>query len=713
MKNCKSIFLKNCNIWAQTDPQKAVLLPYVDKAHLNFCQTALHEENLIIRIHDKEYFFYPQTGAAKSADNWFSSLDLNNTTVLFVYGVGLGYYYVAAKKWLGEDEKRRLVFLEDNLSVVSRLFETNLGSEILKDSQVQLYYFENAEKSKELFNQLYWNFFLTPLQVSALEMYESLKRSQTEMLKHKIQYDASIKNGLLIEYLEYGVGYFKNFYPNILCLEGAYLADDLFGNFKNIPAIICGAGPSLEKNISTLGKITDKALIFAGGSALNVLNSFDIQPHFGAAIDPNAPQYDRMSSNTAFEVPFFYRNRLFHEAFKTIRGQRLYVRGGGGYDTSRWFEEGLDIAGESIEEGHNVVNFCLEIAHALGCNPIIFVGMDLAYTDMKAYAPGVVKDSHVEAEEITKVHQFDQAAIEKKDIFGKPVYTLWKWIAEADWIGEFAKTHPEITVINATEGGLGFPDVPNMSLKDVAEQHLKNEYDLIGMVHAEILKTSLPSITNDKILVLLKQLLESLERCIEDFNILIEESEVMKKRIKREKKVPFPQQTGRASLYESDLADEIGYQYVLHMFNEAYSRVLNRELQTGKRFSEVKKALNKMDLLIKRFGFLRDVTSVNIELIKLALKNHTKCSSFSLPRVNSINHKKSGTESLYYENKQLLSKVTPDRATLYYSNGNLYSEQVFKDKKWHGPQKFYNPNGTLKTILEYDCGKFISIKRFE
>ena len=51
-----------------------------------------------------------------------------------------------------------------------------------------------------------------------------------------------------------------------------------------------------------------------------------MQPHFAAGIDPNSAQYDRLSTNTAFEVPFFYRNRLFHQAFKTIHGPRLYAR---------------------------------------------------------------------------------------------------------------------------------------------------------------------------------------------------------------------------------------------------------------------------------------------------------------------------------------------------------------------------------------------------
>ena len=45
---------------------------------------------------------------------------------------------------------------------------------------------------------------------------------------------------------------------------------------------------------------------------------------------------------------------------------------------------------KDLEEGHNVVNFSLSIAKALGCNPIILAGVDLALTDEKAYPPGIL-----------------------------------------------------------------------------------------------------------------------------------------------------------------------------------------------------------------------------------------------------------------------------------------------------------------------------------
>lgn len=728
-RDLMDIFQKNCEKWSQIDPQKAVLLPYIDCQDVQFCKTKKGELNLKCELNEKIYLFHSKTDALKEAEEWFSHLELHDIPLLYIYGVGLGYYYQAAQKWLHKNPSHRLIFIEDNLAVIHRLFETDLGYQLVHDPQVQLHYFEDFEKSKELFNTLYWNFFLTTLLVSGLTLYLELKENIFNELQHKIHYDASLKNSLLIEYLEYGVGFFKNFYPNMLCLEGAYLADDLFGKFQNMPAIICGAGPSLEKNLTLMSQLSNKALIFAGGSALNALNTANIQPHFGAGIDPNAPQYDRLSTNTAFEVPFFYRNRLFHQAFKTIHGPRLFVTGSGGYDISYLFEEGLNINGKPLEEGHNVVNFCLEIAHALGCNPIIFVGMDLAYTGMKAYAPGVVDDNVVDQAMITKAENVDQAALLKTDIYGKPIYTLWKWMAEAEWIGDFAKTNTDVTVINATEGGLGFPGVQNMDLRDVVERYMKEDYDFRGMVHSEIFNGVLPQVTSQKIMDLMQNLKESLQRCVEDLDILAEESEVMKQRIKKENKVLFPQQTGRASLYESELSEELGYRYVLHIFNEAYTRVLNRELQAlhsqnKNQQSEAKAALGKLDILIKRFVFLRAVASVNIEMIIRAIDAHQYQSSFQIPKPGKIIAKQNKIknhlegESHYYACDKILAHsnfkngLQDGDVELFYPTGELYSHQQFKQGRWHGKQIYFYPDQTIKTHLDYDHGKLIRAQLF-
>ncbi len=71
---------------------------------------------------------------------------------------------------------------------------------------------------------------------------------------------------------------------------------------------------------------------------------------------------------------------------------------------------------------------------------------------MRAYAPGIVPNSSVKAQAILSNKGIDKAAIVKQDIYGKPIYTLWKWVAESEWLSNFAAEHPETTFVNATEG---------------------------------------------------------------------------------------------------------------------------------------------------------------------------------------------------------------------------------------------------------------------
>jgi hypothetical protein len=617
----KKQFIKNAEKWAQKYPQAAIYLPSIDSSHLTFCKTEKNQPNLIQNGH----YFHSTHDAAEEAEKWFSQLNLKNNHVLFIYGVGLGYAYEAAKSWLKKKRNRRLIFLEDDLGVIRHLFETEIGTKILKDPQVQLHFFNHAdlENPSSTLSELYWNFLTSQILVSALPYYEYEKKEIFLEIKHRILYDATLRESHL-EYLDYGILFFKSFYPNIKKLEGSYLGNELFGKFKNIPAIVCGAGPSLEKHLPLLQSLRDHALIFGGGSSLNILNAAGIQPHFGAGVDPNPGQFERLSTNSAFETPFLYRNRLYPPAFDMVHGPHLYVTGSGGYDISEWFEKKLKIKGRFIEEGFNVVNFCLELANAFGCNPIIFVGMDLAYTDMRLYAPGVISDAAVKEEEIINLTQIADKAVLKTDIHGKPIYTMWKWISESQWVSTFAKEHPDITLINSTEGGLGFSEVPNIPLEEVINKHLTHSYDLEGWVHTEIQNGAMPQITTRKVVAVMKNLRKSLQRCKEGLDLLLKETNLMREQIQKEKTQPAFLQSGLAALCETELLEEPGYKHVLDVFNRVYMLTLTHDAHLAKsssRTPEWRTSLKKLDLNAKKLIFLRNVALVNMELINRTLND--------------------------------------------------------------------------------------------
>lgn len=751
-------FHHHLELWARSHPKEALLMPYIDVEGISFCKTDKNELNLCCEIAGQKSTFYDQNGALEEAKNWFLTIDSSHVGALYVYGLGLGYYYQAAAEWLHADKGRTLIFVEDDLAVLYRFFELDQAAELLNDPQVHIAYLRDPAVTSEVLDEQYWHVALDKAQVSALQFYAKTKKQIYEKLSFEIAYGSELKKALIEEYLEFGAPFFANCYQNLLDLPNAYKGNSFYGKFQQIPAIICGAGPSLEKNMELLKQLSGRALIFAGGSAINILNSASIQPHLCAAIDPNEAQNVRLKNTQAYEVPFFYRNRLNPHALKTIHGPHLYLTGSGGYDVAHFFESRFGLEGEDIDEGHNVVTFCLEIAKQMGCEPIIFIGMDLAFTDRKTYSSGVVFDPAVEQKTLDQYANFETTGLMHKDIYGKPIYTLWKWISESEWIGEWARKHPEVHLVNCTEGGIGFPSIINKPFQDAAEELLQKQYDLEGLVHAEIQMSGLSGVTKADVVATMMELQESLARCLEHLQVLILEVESTKEKLSHDPASEPIQQSGLAALAEIELSDEIGFTAVLEIFNQVYARLLNSELQQiqHSEISEQEKQLKRSDLNSKRLQFLYTVAGVNKEIINYALERHEEGQKTSedQPKVEmtslfreksqefphlkwpqkdrevqvhnvyypsgalrSVSHTKAGLlhgfSAFYNEEGGVLAKAffvdgkRDGESFWYYNSGQLYSKQEFFKGLRHGHQLYYDIEGRVRTELHYQEGRLI------
>lgn len=617
---------QNVTLWSHAYPREAIWLQYVDTDHLQLEKTDTGFWNLVYENDKQSFSYHSQEDPLKEAYERMANLDLEHTKVVYIYGVGLGYDFLAAKDWLEKDEACQLIFLEDDLAVVYRLFETEVGKEILTHKQVQLSFIKDLEQTEQVFNELFWHFHGAPFEIVSSQAYQIMKPRTFDDLKHKLTYDLEVKKDLLQEYMEFGMVFFRNFYLNVQKLDQAHLGNKLFGKFKNIPAIICGAGPSLQKNIEVLKTAQNRALIFGGSSSLNALDYAGVKPHFGVGIDPNSMQANRYSKLPKLEFPFFFRQRLHPDALAQLHGPRLYITGTGGYDIADWFEKRLGIEGEwePIEEGHNVVTFSLEIAHSLGCNPIIFVGMDLGYTDLYLYPPGVISESKTAENNTINPDELGDKILLKEDIYGKPLYTLWKWISESKWISDFAEENSDVTLINATEGGLGFEGVSNVTLTEVISKYLKDKRPLHSLIDAQVDDAKMPQVTNEKIVTLMRELKGSLQKCINHLQILNEENEKVKDKVLEEgHQEQF--QTGKASLVEIELAEEQAFPAVLEIFNSVYTHLLDREIKElsdpAVALSEKEKDLKRIALNNKKYNFLSQVAQINLMLLEFALSS--------------------------------------------------------------------------------------------
>ncbi len=501
--------------------------------------------------------------------DWKCTFSLDGIEIVCLYG--LEGSFAALKSWLEKDSTRKLILLEDDLGIILHFLESGDAACLLTHPQVHIFYLEDSEDGLEVLQSIAWQAYGKKMLIASSPYKKCEVFSE---IKARLQYETSDIHIILDEYMAYGVSFFRNFWKNLSFIAGSYKGNKLEKKFKNIPAIVVAAGPSLKPHLDVLQGLRDKALIFSGGSSVNALIGAGIQPHFGAGIDPNPLQYIRFRDALAFQLPFFYRARLLNESLKTIEGPRLYLKGGDGYNITDWFEEKLRIPGTIIGGGHSVANFIIEIAETLGCNPIILVGYDLAFGKQdERYAPGV--------ESAALAAQAEDEPVLWKDIDGNPIKTAWKWILEAKWIEDFAKEHPKVQFINATMGGLGIEGLTRMPLEDVESKYLGKQYDLDGMVHTQIEEAGTIAQDTAKIRKLAHEMYESLERVKSYLGT-------------------------KDLLLEAELKQEIGYKYVLEVFERMRMKLEYYRLRFG---ADPQKEQEE------RILFLKDVATVNQLLI--------------------------------------------------------------------------------------------------
>lgn len=300
--------------------------------------------------------------------------------------------YREALSWAKGD--RRAVFVSEEERVST-------------DPRVKIYHLESPLQIEPLARKIAWSAVFRNMEVVGGD-----KRFQEELKRCHLAADL-----ILSEASDWHVAVLKNGRAN----RSAYRRGmELKGAFTGVPALVVGAGPSLEKNGHLLKAFENRALIFAGGSALNAIDS---EPHFAASIDPAAP-HKQFKTHRFRKTPFCYQSRMSADNFSLMQGPKLLFPDASSAAINWLHGE------ETFDSGWTVGNFLTAAALHMGCSPIVFVGMDLCYSKGKKYA---------------KI----DASLPDGLIRVGDVWTQRDWLMSARWTEE--KKGP---FLDATEGGL-------------------------------------------------------------------------------------------------------------------------------------------------------------------------------------------------------------------------------------------------------------------
>ena len=251
---------------------------------------------------------------------------------------------------------------------------------------------------------------------------------------------------------------------------------------KGYPAICVGAGPSLVKNLDLLAdpEVRRNVVVIGVQTTLKPMLQRGIRPDFITALD-----YSAICTRFYEDLPELPDVTLVvepkcHPAIIAAYPGPVRVCPSGLNDKLLG-----DMARPmpTIKAGTTVAHLSFYLAQLLGCDPIIFIGQDLGFSDGLYYAPGTAVHkvwepelgafNTIETMEWTRVVRMRGNLRRAEDVHGRPIFTDEQM---STYLGQFERDFDEakqagLTVIDATEGGMPKQHTELSTLKDALDRY--------------------------------------------------------------------------------------------------------------------------------------------------------------------------------------------------------------------------------------------------
>ena len=262
--------------------------------------------------------------------------------------------------------------------------------------------------------------------------------------------------------MKYSSKWFETLIGNLPFMIDATPADLYEQQYKDIPAIIVSAGPSLEKNVDQLKELNDQMLIISGGRTLKGLIDKGIKPNLLVAIDPNDSSYEIAKGYIEkLERPLLFFECTNEKLVMNHKGEKIF---------SSHMAFINKVAGRNLKiipSSGSVAHSMTSYVAIMGCNPIVFIGQDLAYTNEKSYSS--ISENRDGSWKFDDVKRTDDIWVDSVD--GGKVRTSLAFNTFRIGFEEIIESHPNITFINATEGGARISGTIEMKLSDAIEKY--------------------------------------------------------------------------------------------------------------------------------------------------------------------------------------------------------------------------------------------------
>lgn len=431
---------------------------------------------------------------------------------------------------------------------------------------------------------------------------------------------------------------------NLTCNLAPYAAGatvaELENAAKGYPAICVGAGPSLVKNLDLLKDpaIRSNVVLIGVQTTLKPMLDRGITPDFVTAID-----YSQICTRFYENLPPLPNTTLVAECKAHPAILEAYP-GPVRVCASSLNDQLLgDLARPipAMKSATTVAHLSFYLAQLLGCDPIMFIGQDLGFSDGLYYAPGTaVHDvwapelgafNSIETMEWTRIVRMRGNLRRSEDIHGRPIFTDEQM---STYLSQFERDFGDaqragFTLIDATEGGMPKRHTTAMPLREALEQHATRPVPTLPRADTELDPDRLRD-TKALIKTRLDEVHELAQITRETTNLLTRIKENQRDRAKVEKL--FEKVQKNTKLVDTTLRDAFHLISSLNTIGTFRRERADRGIHHNKADDEFEHQIQQIDRDLDNLDFIKQACKEALEIVGEAQQRVGKALAASTPK---------------------------------------------------------------------------------
>lgn len=372
----------------------------------------------------------------QEAARWVEKQNLDKADIFIITETGLGYLISPLLKRINQEmDNGRIQRIKAIFFINERdnLFQLGLEKKIIPhdlQSEFPLFLLDPSSAHKI-------STFLENIDILGSKGYRVLKTSipsDSSVIVNELLSGISSRLSDLLTRIEFEKMWVKNIITNSLQLHKGKAVKFLFGKFQKKPACIIGAGPTLIDFVPQLQLLQKKSIIVATDTSLKILLSQGIRPHFVYTLDSQrhslrhflhaVNDYQELCKEITLVADLVSRPEiirlwpgkvLYANTAKYIEENGKEIRVA--TPMSEWVERLSTHVGD-IQSGGSVATSAFDFVRQLACEPILFLGQDLAYVGREIHSRGTHHNNGwlAQTNRLLNLDDINQRVINKRTI---------------------------------------------------------------------------------------------------------------------------------------------------------------------------------------------------------------------------------------------------------------------------------------------------------